>query len=235
MFTPLRRQKKRTPITKMILIFPNLWYTQTMAHWIALGGVFMAPIVLASVLALALILDRLYVLGWIWRGLARRSGPPALKAFRQRIAQCPKDAECMGLEASRIVHTLEARMRGIEVIGRIAPLLGLLGTVAGLVKAFMTISAHKGGIDPSLLAGGIWQALLTTIAGLVVAIPCIVAHEWFQSRIDTVAFLLEQEATLALRGLTDPVPQNEVAPQGNQRPMQNRNTATSHAPVHSAA
>ncbi len=94
--------------------------------------------------------------------------------------------------AERAMRDVEWGLRPLAVIARIAPLLGLLGTVLGLVEAFIAFSAGGGPPDPALLADGIWQALLTTVAGLTVAIPAILAHEWCESRADDQAFAIKQ-------------------------------------------
>ena len=75
----------------------------------------------------------------------------------------------------------------IAAIAHIAPLLGLIGTVTGLVSAFHQIERLGGSVQPSDLAGGIWSAMLTTVFGLVVAIPCMAAYHGFESWADRIA------------------------------------------------
>lgn len=96
---------------------------------------------------------------------------------------------------SRELRALQAHLRALSSIARVAPLLGLLGTVAGMVEAFMVVSKHGGRVDPSLLAEGISRALLTTVAGLIVAIPATLFLDWFEGRIDGVAFSLTEAVT----------------------------------------
>ncbi len=101
------------------------------------------------------------------------------------------------------VDLAEARrgLRGLELISTIAPLLGLLGTVLGMIEAFQTLQQAGSRADPSLLAGGIWEALLTTAAGMAVAIPAGVALSWFESVTDALQADLEDAATrIFLRG-----------------------------------
>ena len=88
--------------------------------------------------------------------------------------------------AIREIRQYESHMRGLEMVANLSPLLGLLGTVTGMVKVFAGISQTGSGVDPALLAGGIWEALLATVAGLAVAIPSLAAHYIFESRIDTI-------------------------------------------------
>ena len=75
-------------------------------------------------------------------------------------------------------------LRLLDTIAQIAPLLGLFGTVLGMIDAFRTLQEAGNSADPSVLAGGIWVALMTTAAGLVVAIPASLAVSWFDSRLD---------------------------------------------------
>jgi len=88
---------------------------------------------------------------------------------------------------SKIVRQLDKNLRGLAIIGNVAPLLGLLGTVTGMIRAFMKIQELGGKVDASVLAGGIWEALITTAAGLSVAIPALVAYHYFEGRVDNIA------------------------------------------------
>ncbi len=81
---------------------------------------------------------------------------------------------------------LESHMRGLEMVANIAPLLGLLGTVIGMVGAFAVLEQSGARVDPSELAGGIWTALITTVAGLAVAVPALAAHYIFDGKIDRI-------------------------------------------------
>ena len=82
------------------------------------------------------------------------------------------------------VRDLSSYVQALATIGNIAPLLGLLGTVLGMIKAFMVIQEMGGKVNAAVLAGGIWEALLTTAIGLAVALPTMVAHSYIVSRID---------------------------------------------------
>ena len=90
---------------------------------------------------------------------------------------------------------MDKNLRGLAVIGNIAPLLGLLGTVTGMIRAFMKIQRLGGIVDASVLAGGIWEALITTAAGLSVAIPTLVAYHYFEGRIDNIASQIKDVAS----------------------------------------
>lgn len=85
--------------------------------------------------------------------------------------------------AVRELAALRSGLRGLEVISQIAPLLGLFGTVLGMIEAFRKLQDAGANVDPGTLAGGIWVALLTTAAGLVLAIPASVVLAWLESRV----------------------------------------------------
>lgn len=85
---------------------------------------------------------------------------------------------------SRELKKLGKNLRTLGIIAHISPLLGLLGTVTGMIKAFIKIQELGGSVDAAVLAGGIWEALLTTAAGLCVAIPAIVAYHYFEGKVD---------------------------------------------------
>jgi len=110
----------------------------------------------------------------------------ALKTIEKSNVTDDIAKEEMGRVGSAELRYLESHMRGLELVANIAPLLGLLGTVIGMVEAFSTLEQAGSRVDPSLLAGGIWTALLTTVAGLVVAIPSLAAHYIFDGKIEKV-------------------------------------------------
>ena len=97
------------------------------------------------------------------------------------------DKESREAEISRIIsieiRNLENYLGGLEVIASISPLLGLFGTVLGMIKAFLNLEKAGSQVDPALLAGGIWEALLTTAFGLAIAIPALAAYHLFENKI----------------------------------------------------
>lgn len=107
-------------------------------------------------------------------------------------------------ETTRVARNLLARtragLRGLELVATIAPLLGLLGTVAGMIAAFQALQTAGGQADPAVLAGGIWEALLTTAAGMAVAIPASVTLTWFDSVVERLRHDMEDAATRILQG-----------------------------------
>ncbi|MEM6422999.1 MAG: MotA/TolQ/ExbB proton channel family protein [Pseudomonadota bacterium] len=99
--------------------------------------------------------------------------------------------------AADALEALRAWMRPLEVIGALAPLLGLFGTVLGMITAFAELQAAGDRVDPGVLSGGIWEALLTTAVGLAVAITTVAAHNWFDRRVER----LELACDSMLKGL----------------------------------
>ena len=97
------------------------------------------------------------------------------------------DKESREAEISRSIsieiRNLENYLGGLEVVASISPLLGLFGTVLGMIKAFLNLEKAGSQIDPALLAGGIWEALLTTAFGLAIAIPALAAYHLFENKI----------------------------------------------------
>lgn len=169
-----------------------------------LGGPVIAVLLGLSVLVLAALLWKLWQLwalgvGWhaeIDRAIAaldrcdRRSAAEALGASRNHLA--PVLALALDGDADakpRLVAMAEARLsdvtrgfRLLDAIAQVAPLLGLFGTVLGMIDAFRALQAAGDTVDPSVLAGGIWVALLTTAAGLAVAMPTALALTFLESR-----------------------------------------------------
>ncbi len=104
------------------------------------------------------------------------------------------------------VPRLEKNLTMLATVAHISPLLGLLGTVTGMVRSFQTIqvkAASFSPVSPAELAGGIWEALLTTAAGLIVAIPTFIAYNYFVNRINTVILEMEKASTELVNFLTE--------------------------------
>lgn len=85
------------------------------------------------------------------------------------------------------ISSLRSLLPALETIGTLSPLLGLLGTVLGMISAFQSMEAAGAQVDPSVLSGGIWQALITTALGLSVAIPALIAHSWMDRKVQRAA------------------------------------------------
>jgi biopolymer transport protein ExbB len=93
------------------------------------------------------------------------------------------------------LNQLRSYLRPLDVIATLSPLLGLFGTVLGMIVAFQQMEAAGNRVDPSILSGGIWQALLTTAVGLAVAIPVVMAHNWLERKTERVAALMNDAVT----------------------------------------
>ena len=189
------------------------------------GGLVMWPLIALSVLVVAIILDRLLVFTTLplfdadmerrleaaARGedadetlaAAAEKSPalrPLVEALLARGAASVREGRAT-IAIEEIVRGLDRRVGFLGMAARVAPLLGLLGTVIGMIQTFSRLASASGAIDMTLLADGIWQALLTTAAGLVIAIPAVIAHSGFLRREEQVAFALARLSNRVL--LTD--------------------------------
>lgn len=100
--------------------------------------------------------------------------------------------EALALAAATQIKSLQSGFRALDSIAQIAPLIGLFGTVLGMITAFQALQQSGTSVDPSVLAGGIWVALLTTAVGLAVAMPTSIALTYFESRVEDHRLALEQ-------------------------------------------
>ncbi len=118
-----------------------------------------------------------------------------------------REAEIMRVGSSDIRY-LESHIRGLEMTASVAPLIGLLGTVLGLIEAFSQLGTSGVRIDPSMLAGGIWEALITTAGGLAVAIPALGAHYVLDGIIEKVRATMK-DVSVQILALEDEYRRNE--------------------------
>ncbi len=197
------------------------------------GGSWMWVLLACSVVALAVIIYKLVDLWLAGRG-ARRVADDVIalvakgehEAARERakksstsisvviasILESSNEAGSTPLQAAQAsgsseVASLEAGLPVLATIANIAPLIGFLGTVSGMIRAFTAIAEHGLG-EPGVVAAGIGEALITTASGLIVAIPCFVAYSFFVSRVNGLALGIEQVGTrlanmLAAEGTSD--------------------------------
>jgi len=185
------------------------------------GGFMMWPLLALSVAALAVILERFVVfttrrfpapaaIDALMEEFRGQGGDAALKdaeesapAFLDFFRACFAGGDAAGSEAAiqaageDILFRFNARLDFLATAATTAPLMGLLGTVIGMINAFSRLSA-SGDVDITMLAGGIWQALLTTAAGLCIAIPALLAQRWFCREYDKTAFAMQHAARLAV-------------------------------------
>ncbi len=189
-----------------------------MLELVTAGGWLMIIIIACSVAAIAICIERFFVLNakriapphllaTVWKQLkAGELDANRLRTLREssplgRIlaaglsnAHHGRDVMKESIEeaAGHVVHDLERYLNTLGTIAAIAPLLGLLGTVVGMIRVFAEIMSQGTG-NASALAGGISEALITTAAGLCVAIPALVMHRYYTGRIDAIVVELEQQ------------------------------------------
>ena len=183
------------------------------------GGWLMLPIILCSIVSMAIVVERFWTLRrdkilppelvpQVWQ-LAKEKEIDDVTLRRIKLNSPLGAVLGAGLinkhhgremmkssieETGRqVVHQLERFLNPLGTIASIAPLLGLLGTVVGMIKVFAAIMIHGVG-DPGILAGGISEALLTTAAGLTVAIPSLIFHRYFERLVDEYVLNMEEEA-----------------------------------------
>ncbi|MGV8918625.1 MAG: MotA/TolQ/ExbB proton channel family protein [Pseudomonas sp.] len=185
------------------------------------GGWMMLPIILSSIVAVAIIIERLWtlrasritpphLLGQVWRWIKDkqlnkeklkelRADSPLGEILAAGLANSKHGREimkeCIEEAAQRVIHELERYLSALGTIAAMAPLLGLLGTVLGMIDIFGSFM-NSGGMssNPAVLAGGISKALICTASGLMVGIPAIFFHRFLQSRVDELVVGMEQEA-----------------------------------------
>lgn len=191
------------------------------------GGVLMYPLLLLSVLALWIFLERVYHLkradgkaallfdevnNLLAQGkreaamhLSRRRPGPVAAVFNALLSTTLTDKadleEVATIQGRTELQRLTRRLSFLNLIAGLAPLIGLLGTVIGMVKAFQTVATSQGVVNPSLLAGGIWEALLTTVVGLTVAIPAFVFHHYLDQKVKAYAFQMNHYGALLIQRL----------------------------------
>jgi len=183
------------------------------------GGWLMLPIIACSIVALAIIIERLWSLQvrrvlpknlvaqvWRWDKIHQlndehlkelQASSPLGSVLAAGIANRKQDREVMkeSIEDTgrHVVHELERYLNTLGTIAAITPLLGLLGTVIGMIKVFATITTMGVG-NPGALAGGISEALITTAAGMSVAIPTLMFYRYFRGKVRMLVLRMEQEA-----------------------------------------
>lgn len=187
---------------------------------ISAGGWLMLPIVVSSVIAVAIVIERLWtlrsskvappsLLGQVWRWVKEgqldsvklktlRADSPLGEILAAGLANSRHGREIMKESiqesAGKVIHEMERYLSTLGTIAAITPLLGLLGTVIGMIDVFSAIMAQGTG-NTGAFAGGISKALITTAAGLTVAIPALFFHRFLMRRIDELVIAMEQEAT----------------------------------------
>lgn len=198
--------------------------TQFLPQWLVAGGPAMWVLFVLSVLSTATVLGRLLVYLWFSPTRARLSDqliqrlasgdPDGARVMAARAKQPVDRVTAHGLAmaahlepggqawmeeleryARERLEELRAGLRFLELTAAVAPLIGLLGTVFGMIAAFQALEGAGSRVDPAVLSGGIWEALLTTAAGLVVAIPALAAWHGFDRQLERGRHAMEDRLT----------------------------------------
>ena len=190
------------------------------------GGWLMAPIILCAIISMGIILERFWTLkqtrvipedltskvwGWVKKDQldqkqiqSLHQGSPLGQILAAGLINRDRDRAVMkeSIEDTgrHVVHELERYLETLGTIAAVSPLLGLLGTVVGMVDVFTAITSQGVG-NPQALAGGIAEALITTAAGLTVAIPALIGYRYYRNRVDTLVVDMEKEALKLVEAL----------------------------------
>jgi biopolymer transport protein ExbB len=192
------------------------------------GGIVMVPIILASIIAAAIILERLWTLQprrvlpselteKVWRWVEQRQiqdkhiaalqqNSPLGKILAAGLANRHRGRDIIkeSIEDTgrHVVHELERFINMLGTIATVSPLLGLLGTVVGMIRTFNAITSAGIG-NPAALAGGIAEALITTAAGLIVAIPALLGYKYLRGRVESLVVEMEKEAIKLVQAMDE--------------------------------
>ena len=215
-----------------------------MSAWdlVKAGGPVMAPILLCSVFAFAITVEKLWFLASIRGGdyrlkeeifdliksnkikealqLCESNPSPVARIIKAGIEKSGSSREEMKESIENVslfeIPRLESKLNALSVIANVSPLLGLLGTIGGIAATFQNIQLRAAALNPITpgdLAGGIWQALITTAAGLIIAIPAFVVYNYLLSRVNAVILQMEKAAT-ELLNLLGYISEAETAKKG---------------------
>lgn len=192
------------------------------------GGPVMVPIVLASIIAAAIFLERLWTLQQrrvlpaeltekVWKWVEQRQiqdkhiaalqqNSPLGKILAAGLANRHRERviikEAIEDAGRHVVHELERFIGALGTIASVSPLLGLLGTVIGMISTFNAIRTEGVG-DPAALGGGIAQALITTAAGLTVAIPALLGYKYLRGRVSNLVVQMEKESIKLVQAMEE--------------------------------
>lgn len=191
----------------------------------AQGGILMWPLAALSVATLAVIFDRLIVFSTfrlydtatedriVAAATTGRDAAATVVAARERAPALapllddlmaplpgPTKEQLAAVAIADVIGRLDRYVAFLGLSARVAPLLGLLGTVLGMIQTFSRLASTAGVVDMTPLADGIWQALLTTAAGLFIAVPAVVAHQGFQRWEERIEFRLRRLARIVATG-----------------------------------
>jgi biopolymer transport protein ExbB len=200
------------------------------------GGIVMVPIILASIVAAAIFLERIWTLQSrrvvpaeltekVWKWVEQRQitdkhihalqqNSPLGKILAAGLANRHRERAVINQiiedTGRHVVHELERFINTLGTIASISPLMGLLGTVMGMIRTFNVIRTEGVG-DPAAMAGGIAVALITTAAGLTVAIPALLGYKFLRGRVETLVVQMEKEAMKLVNAIEENSPDDSYS------------------------
>ena len=224
------------------------------------GGWLMVPIILCSIVAVAIIGERLWALQrkkiipkhlvaqiWHWHSSGQlkdeqitqiRKSSPLGRVLAAGLSNMNHSREVMKESIEEIgrheVHDMERYLNTLGTIAAISPLLGLLGTVIGMIKVFSVITLQGVG-NPTVLSGGISEALVTTAAGLSVAIPALMMYRYLRGRVEELVVVMEGEAIKLVEVIHGERDSNDPSMRQQARPGQQQAAKPSFRPKPKAA
>ena len=193
----------------------------TLLDMVFRGGWVMIPIAVCSLLALFVVIERWITLNRLRTNtrmfvlqlknlllknqageaitLCKKTPGPIAKIARAGLERMSRPRqeikEAIESAGKTEVYHLEKYLGMLATVASVAPALGFLGTVTGMIQAFMQVQQLGGNVDASVLAGGIWEALITTAAGLIVGIPAIICYNWIVGKVERFVFEMEEAST----------------------------------------
>lgn len=243
-------EQAKNPLANDVAAFSPLDRLQPAWELLGAGGPVVGILIAMSVVALAIILlklvqfrtvrlgerrfvgdaVRLYRSGDIAEALARLGGARnpiarvmevAIHGLRRRNVSEQILREEITRVAGEHIDRLRSHLRALEVIASLSPLLGLFGTVLGMIEVFQAMERAGSQVSPAVLSGGIWEALLTTAVGLAVAIPVVAVVNWLDAAVDRLAADMESAVTrLFTFELSYREDDGDVAPFGLAQPAE---------------
>lgn len=236
--------------TPAVAATSNATQIQSMWDFLVKGGPVMIPIGLCSLAALTVVVERLVTVRRsviippnFLTGLkstmssgakqaleyCKARPSPVARVFAAGLKRLHEPTELMERHiqeaGEREAMKMRKHLRALAVIASLAPLLGLLGTITGMIKAFQTVAASAEALGKTeMLATGIYEAMITTAAGLIVAIPAMVCYHWLVARIDRLVMEIDQMTVEFVEDVTQPAnARAEMLPSGPQRNGQMNN------------
>lgn len=209
---------------------PNANESVSIMELIMKGGIMMIPIILLSILAVYLIVERMLTLrkadrnpedfiedlrDYITQGdvnrarsLAQEYDTPFSRMLDRGIAKLGKPLATIEASIENVgrieIYKLERNLNGLATIAGAAPMIGFLGTVTGMVQAFIAIAQAEGTVSPKLLSSGIYEAMITTVAGLIVGIIAFIGYNYLTGKVEKIVHQMEYASIEFIELLQEP-------------------------------